>query len=187
VSVDHQAQAARLARCGGTLVLCALLASLASCGVKPKAPFTDKPGSGTVENPFVPASMTIHPLTRLDTDSNNKLWIYCHIEFKDSWGDSVKAVGALQVQLYRPTGGRAAGPGKQELVWNVDLTDLQKNAGLYDPATRTYRLPLENPPSWLRDPAPESDLPKARLRAVFTTSGPRGEVRTLEDEFPLSG
>lgn len=163
-----------------------LTPALSGCGQRPST-FKDFPGSGPVINPFVPAIMTIHPLTRVDKDPSGKMWIYCHIEFKDSWGDTVKAAGTLQVQLYRPTGLRAAGPGKQELVWNVDLSDMEKNASLYDPATRTYRLPLENPPAWLAQPTAEAGLPKARLKAIFTTSGARSGTRVLEDEFALGG
>lgn len=134
-------------------------------------------------NPFVPAQLIIHPLTRLDNDSTGKLWLYCHVEFRDAWGDTIKAVGKLQIQLYKPVGGRASGLGSQELVWNVDLGDLEQNASLYDPATRTYRLPLENPPAWTARAG--RDGARARLRAVLVTPGPRGERRTLESEFAL--
>jgi hypothetical protein len=185
--VKHGAARKSIGKSISLLAVCLCAANLTACRLKPDDPFKDRPGTGgPVENPFVPASMTIHALTRIDTDPAGKLWIYCHIEFKDAWGDNVKAAGQLQVQLYRPAGPRAAGPGRQEVVWTVDLLDLKKNASFYDPATRTYRLPLENPPEWLRGPAPEADLPKARLKAIFTTSGPRGEIRTLEDEFALA-
>lgn len=171
-----------------TLSLCAFGAILAlpACRMRPPDPFKDRPGTGPVDNPFVAASMTIHPLTRIDTDAAGKLWIYCHIEFKDAWGDTVKSAGTLQVQLYRPVSSRVAGPGRQETVWNVDLTDLKKNASFYDPATRTYRLPFENPPEWLRGPPAEKDLPRATLKAVYTSSGPGGEIREMQDEFSLS-
>jgi hypothetical protein len=149
--------------------------------MRPPEPFHDTPGSGPITNPFVPASMVIHPLTRLDSDASGKRWLYCHLEFRDSWGDSAKAAGKLELQLYRPSGTR--GLGRQELVWSVDLADLEQNASLYDPATRTYRLPLESPPAWLSQPTAEG--PRAHLRAVFTTGGPREGERKLEAEFPL--
>jgi hypothetical protein len=151
------------------------------CGVPPPKPFRDIPGEGPITNPFVPASMIIHPLTRLDTDASGKRWLYCHIEFRDSWGDPVKATGKLDVELYRPSGTR--GLGRQETVWTIDMADLDQNASLYDPATRTYRLPLENPPAWLSQPTPEG--PRARLRAVLVTGGAREGERILEAEFPL--
>lgn len=162
-----------------------LIALCAGCTTRPPPVFRDTPGSGPITNPFVPAVMSIHPLTRVDIDSSGRRWLYCHIEFKDSWGDTIKAVGALTLELYRPTGPRATGLGRQELVWKVDLSDLEQNASLYDPATRTYRLPLENPPPWLTDAPPGPDLPQARLRAVCITGGAREGTRTLEDEFPL--
>lgn len=158
---------------------------LAGCGTRPPPAFRDVPGQGPITNPFVPASMIIHPLTRLDVDASGRLWLYCHVEFKDSWGDNVKSTGALAIELYRATGPRASGLGKQELVWNVDLSDLERNASLYDAATRTYRLPLENPPRWLLEPAAAADLPQGRLRVQCTTGGAREGTRTLEDEYPL--
>lgn len=160
---------------------------VSSCAQKTRGP-VDFFGKGPVVNPFIPALMTIHPLTRVDKDPAGKMWIYCHIEFKDSWGDTVKAAGTLEVQLIRPTGVRGSGQGVQEMVWKVDLSDLEKNASLYDPATRTYRLPLENPPGWLAQPGNELDGPKARIKAVFTTPGAKNDtVRKLEDEFALGG
>lgn len=161
------------------------LAVAGSCGNRPPPAFRDVPGSGPITNPFIPASMIIHPLTRLDEDAAGRLWLYCHIEFKDSWGDNVKSTGMLDLELYRPSGPRSAGMGRQELVWRVDLTDLERNASLYDPATRTYRLPLENPPRWLLEPPLAPDLPLARLRAVLVTGGAREGTRELEDEFTL--
>lgn len=162
------------------LTVC-VLAGAQGCGSHTRVDFRDTPGSGPVTNPFVPASMVIHPLTRVDADAKSRQWLFCHVEFKDSWGDTVKAVGKLTVELYRPTGPRSAGLGRQELVWTVDMSDLERNASLYDPATRTYRLPLENPPTWLTDRTP--DQPRGRLRAVFVTGGAREGTRTLEAEF----
>jgi hypothetical protein len=160
-------------------LICAVTA--AGCALRPPPAFRDAPGSGPITNPFVPASMIVHPLTRLDTDAAGKRWLYCHLEFRDSWGDTVKAAGKLDLQLYRSSGAR--GMGRQELVWTVDLADLEQNSSLYDPATRTYRLPLEGPPAWLGEKSPEG--PRGRLRAIFSTGGPREGMRTLEAEFPL--
>lgn len=160
-------------------------AVLAACQMRPPPAFRDTPGSGPITNPFVPASMVIHPLTRVDIDASGRLWLYCHVEFRDSWGDTVKAAGQLTIELYKPSGPRAGGLGRQELVWKIDISDLERNASLYDPATRTYRLPLENPPRWLVEAPVSPDLPQGRLRAEFTTGGAREGVRTLEGEFAL--
>lgn len=165
------------------------------CAVRPKSPLAHQSaGPGGVQNPFAVASMHIHPLTRLDHDTAGALILVCHLEFKDAWDDTCKGVGKLSVQLYRPSGGRASGLGSQELAWDVDLGSLDTNAALYDPATRTYRIPLDGVPGWVaagsgpgaaNQPNQDRDLPRARLRAVFTTPGPRGEERVLEDEYPI--
>jgi len=167
----------------------ALLVALgAGCAARPRPPIAGHAERSGILNPFGPAAMAIHPLTRVDRDAQGRLWIICHIELRDAWGDTCKSTGQLQVQLYRPVGGRASGLGSQELIWNVDLSDLDRNASLYDPATRTYRLPLEDAPAWLATGGDRPrDLPIARLRAVLVTTGPRGEERVLESEFALEG
>ncbi len=145
--------------------------------------------AGSIVTPFAPASLQIHPLTRVDLDSKGHVWIICHIEMRDAWGDTCKGTGKLQVQLYRPAGGRAGGIGIQDLTWDIDLSDLDRNASLYDPATRTYRLQLQDPPSWVAeslDPKGQ-DTPRVRLRAILATHGPKGEDRLLQDEFTIGG
>jgi len=177
-----------------SLALLAAVAVNASCAIPPRPPLQGAHAARSgVVNPFGPAALSIHPLTRVDRDSKGRLWIICHIELRDAWGDTCKGAGKLQVQLYRPIGGRASGLGTQELAWDVDLSDLDKNASFYDPATRTYRLPLEDAPTWLAPPAPGPDEPRAkqspiaRLRAILITTGPRDEERILQDEFTLGG
>lgn len=158
----------------------------AGCALRPKGPMQGQlAGPGAIANPFAAASLHIHPLTRLDRDEAGRVWIICHIELKDAWGDTTKGIGMLQVQLYRPSGGRASGLGIQETAWDVNLSDLDTNVALYDPATRTYRLPLEGAPEWLSADDEDRDLPRARLRAILTTFGPRGEEVVLEDEFAM--
>jgi hypothetical protein len=168
----------------------ALLTALAipACGVRPGSPFGGvRIDPAALTNPFAPTSMQIHPLTRIDRDSAGLLWIICHIELRDAWNDPVKGAGQVQLQLYRPAG-RLSGTGVQELTWDVDLTDLERKAALYDAATRTYRFPLREAPQWLAD-APDTTLlgPAGRglLRAVFTTAGPQGEALELQHEFVL--
>jgi hypothetical protein len=170
----------------GVAGLVAAAACAGGCALKPKPALSGSAATG-VKNPFGPATLSIHPLTRVDRDEAGRLWIICHIELRDVWGDSCKGAGKLQVQLYKPTGGRAGGPGIQELTWDVDLSDLKLNASLYDPATRTYRLPLEDPPAWLVASTTDrkSDLPIARLKAVLVTTGVKGDEKILTDEFAL--
>jgi hypothetical protein len=173
----------RCARVLAAAALALLAGPWPGCAIRPKSPLAHQSaGPGGVQNPFAVASMHIHPLTRLDRDTAGAPILICHLEFKDTWDDTCKGVGKLSIQLYRPTGGRASGLGSQELAWDVDLSSLDTNAALYDPATRTYRIPLDGAAS---PSSQERDLPKARLRAVFTTPGPHGEERVLEDEYPI--
>lgn len=162
-----------------------MISWLSGCGVRPLSPYSGlRVDPAALTNPFSPVSMEIHPLTRIDRDAAGDLWIICHIEMRDVWGDPVKGVGQLQIQLYRPIGARLSGHGVQELTWDVDLSDLERNAAHYDGATRTYRLPLREPPSWLAE-ATESQAARALLRAVLTTAGSQGEALVLEHEFAL--
>lgn len=166
----------------------ALTLAMCGCASRPKPALAGQhAGESGVINPFAPVSMQIHPLTRVDRGAKDKLWIIVYIELKDSWGDTTKGTGRLQIQLYRPSGARAAGIGSQELTWDVDLSDLDRNASLYDPATRTYRLPLEEPPAWVGqslDPATR-DQARVRLRAVLTTTGPDGKPLVLQSEYTI--
>lgn len=167
-------------------LLSALLALLPACATRPHPELTGS--SQGLASPFAPAALSIHPLTRVDRNDKGQLLIICHVELRDAWGDTCKGVGKLSVQLYRPVGGRASGRGTLELSWDVDLTDLDRNKDLFDQATRTYRLELRDAPAWLAEPHDKkSDLPLGRLRAVLVSTGPRGEERVLQDEFPLGG
>ena len=156
--------------------------------MRPKPPMAGGHAAPAVPNPFAPASLRIHPLTRVDRDNAGAAWIYCHLELRDAWGDTCKGVGALQLQLYRPVGGRASGLGTQELAWDIDLSDLDKNASFFDPATRTYRFPLQNAPAWVLDVLdPTKRDARVRLRAVLTTTDPQGQPRFLQDEYTIGG
>ncbi len=163
------------------LLTCSLLL-LAGCAFRPSQSL-DGPGGPETETPypFAPASIEIHPLTRLTEDTSHRPLIVCHVECRDAWGDTCKAFGDLQVLLYRGTPGDPL--GVQELRWDVDLTDLDRNAALFDPATRTYRLPLQDVPEWAgTGSAPGGRL---RLRALLNTVDARGRPTSIEDEFVL--
>jgi hypothetical protein len=153
---------------------------LTGCAIEPSSPFKGALAAGGVDRPFAPVVMQVHPLTRLARDGAGKPLVIAHIELRDSWGDTCKGTGKLSVQLYR--GERAGGPGVQELRWDINLNDLDLNAQLYDPATRTYRLSLEGLTDRLANP---DDRTRLRLRALFQTWGPKGDERTLQDEFVL--
>jgi hypothetical protein len=165
------------------LLTCSLAAiALSACAFRPGQSL-DSPGGPETDTPypFAPASIEIHPLTRLTQDTSQRPLIICHVECRDAWGDTSKAFGALRVLLYRGTPGDPL--GVQELRWDVDLTDLDRNAALFDPATRTYRLPLQDVPEWAGiGSAPGGRL---RLRAVLDTVDARGRPTSIEDEFVL--
>jgi hypothetical protein len=171
------------------LSLCAALGSCAlaesGCAIHPRDPVQVGPGGAeSLGNPFAPASIRVHPLTHAERDSAGKVWIICHVELKDAWGDTTKGVGQLQVQLYRPSGSPGSGIGTQELKWDTNLSDLKNNAALYDGPTRTYRLPLENAPEWIMGEEGK-EKPRVRLRAVLGTRGPAGEKRVLQDDYVM--
>ncbi len=143
-------------------------------------------------HPFDPASMRIHPLTHMQraedvaagSQSEGKAAtaprINCFVEFKDRWGDTCKALGTLEVQLYRPS--NEPGQERQDAKWDADLTDLQKNADWFDPVTRAYRLQLEVP-DWLGDPSKNGQI---KLRVVYTPSSSGVESRKMRDEFVVN-
>ena len=153
--------------------------------VEPAAPSNDlRKGY----NAFAPESLRVFPLTHLGRDEHGEAAIICHIELRDRWGDSVKALGPLQVQLYRPEGGVDATSAVQILIWDVALEDERENAASYDPATQTYRVVLVGLPEWIADRVDaEPSEPRVRLelRAVLQTLGANGEERVLRDGMVL--
>jgi hypothetical protein len=170
------------------IALATLCLFLGSCAPAPVTPGWG--GDGTVAGgpyPFAPVSMRIFPLTRLDADSAGKPMIICHIEFRDAWGDSAKAVGRLEVSMsgsVTPQGG-----SRQDLpplAWNIDLADLDRNAKLYDRATRTYRIQLVDLPANLGAvPVPGEDASGWRINLRATLSSTADGPPTLQDEYTL--
>lgn len=130
---------------------------------------------------FDPAAMRIYPLTHVEKGAaSGPTQIICHVEFTDRWFDTVKALGTLQILLYRPGGGLNPGVDVQQATWDMNLMDLSKNAEWFDPVTRTYRVQLELP-AW----AEAESGSQIRLRAIFTPAGARGLEGALHDEFAL--
>lgn len=139
-------------------------------------------------NAFAPHAVRVFPLTRLGRDDEGQPAIVCHVELRDRWGDPVKALGHLQVQLYRPMGGVDARAATQILKWDVALENERVNAQSYDPATQTYRLVLVGLPDWIGarlDAPPDAAPVRLEVRAVFQTLGPAGEERVLRDGMVL--
>jgi len=156
-------------------------------------------GPGALEalaspGPFAPASVRVYPLTNVERTGESAR-IVLHLELRDAWGDTVKGVGRLLVRLYRSTAvpGAAGGIGeearrRQELVWEVDLTDLELNASLYDPSTRTYRVVLGELPEWASAlAAGEAAGLSVTLVAVWIGRDAGGAVVNLRDVYRLGG
>lgn len=154
-------------------------------------PLTPRVDARPGYNAFAPHSLRVFPLTRLGRDESGAAAIVCHVELRDRWGDPVKALGQMQVQLYRPTEGIDGSASTQILKWDVALDDERINAQSYDPATRTYRLVLVGLPDWIAervDPPAEGESRagvRLEVRAVFQTLGPNGEERVLRDGMVL--
>lgn len=144
-----QARCDRTLRVPRAVSVVALTASLAGCGA-PGAP-SAAPGSATRtpagECPFEPVVVRVHPLTHVDARSPgvaaDKCLLVLHLELRDRFGDAVKGVGDLKVELYKPGPGTSPGMEAQALVWEVSaFAQAETNSARFDPATRTYRLPL---------------------------------------------
>lgn len=131
------------------------------------------PNTAWSSGPFAPTRLVLHPLTHYEgPDGGRGAIIVCHLEFQDRWGDTVKGAGKLTVELYRPLGGPGQ-PARQELSWEVDLADLEINAAMYDPVTRTYRVQLGGLPGWVGDELAGEDASGlgVLLRARFSEIG----------------
>lgn len=143
---------------------------------------------------FAPATMRIHPLTHIEKGPQTgpaagQATVVLHVELKDRFGDSVKGLGSLRLELFKPGAGVSPGIESQALTWDVnDLGEPEGNSRRFDQSTRTYRIPLVAPAwvaEWGGKDASGATQGWLKLRAVFTTS--EGPVRYLEDEFVLAG
>ncbi len=134
-----------------------------------------------VPGPFAPKAMRVHPLTHTEVDKQGETRIVLHVELKDSWGDTVKGVGKLQVQL-RSTGAKGAG---DRMRWDVDLRTLDANVSYFDSATRTYRVVLGGLPAWLDTAIRDGEGSRGRIRVLFRTVLADKETVVLQDEYVL--
>lgn len=171
-------------------VLCSL--ALVACSTAPDAGLPVVTASSPL--PFAPVRIQVHPLTHLDVDPGGAVRLVCHVELKDRWGDTTKARGLLRLELYRPVEAAQPDLQTQELTWELDLRDLELNAALFDPATRSYRLQLGGLPVWAQSMARrriQAAEPGARdrllIRAVFETQGPDARPTVLRDELQIEG
>lgn len=174
-------------------LLCAVLA--AGC----RAPGSAAGLRGTVNTggwPFVPSAVRVYPLTHLEAarEGKGEARIIAHLDFRDAWGDSTKAVGPLSLLVYGPENGLEGGENVQLRRYDVDLSDLRRNAELFDPATRTYRVPLGGLPEWMGQLASRAAAGDGRalgevrvtLRAELTSPRADGSEAVLKDEYVLT-
>lgn len=154
------------------------LVSLGGCARSGSMPREAMPPTGRLTGgAFAPASMRIYPLTHIERTGEGEARLVLHLELRDAWGDTVKGIGLLQVQLLR--GGDLGGGGRDERMWEVDMRDPEINAQYYDPATRTYRVQLRDLPAWVEAQSAGAGV---RVLAVLRTPAPDGSERFLRDE-----
>lgn len=174
-----------VSRCAIALALILLSALPVSCGLHSKgqggAGEAARTASIEVACPFAPVALVVHPLTRVvkgPQDAAARLEVY--IELRDRFGDEVKGLGDLAVELLED-GGPIAGVGQQRqlALWRFDLNDLEANDRAYDPITRTYRIDLANAPEGAAS-APNGAGGRVLIRATLTVPAGKqlvGELR----------
>jgi hypothetical protein len=158
-------------------------------GADDRAPLPPQTGSGggpSTDGALRPVSVRIHPLTRFARTDDGQTELVCHVELKDRFQQSVKGLGLLRFELYRPGDGSGQGGGEvQECIWSVDLSDPGTNAAAYDDlVTRTYTVRLGSLPEsiqrWLIEAeAGGQSAGWLTLRAYFSPSEPGGRPQVL--------
>ena len=135
----------------------------------------------------MPEKIVLHPLTRIGTDPNGKPALVVHLEMRDRFGQSIKALGRLRVELYKPVSDGSGGVQAQDVVWNVDLSNPERNALLYDDlVTRTYTVTLGDLPEWLLGWAAATEKGVApTVKATFVCGDGKGGQKTLTDTLRL--
>lgn len=129
---------------------------------------------------FAPTRMRIHPLSHADAPRDIGPRIVLHLEFEDRFGHFVKAAGDLKITLLEP--GRR-GPEAVSRLWEAPFADLDRNAGLFDPTTRTYRIELGGLPSWAESYARgESEADGLELSVQYEGLDASGDAFVLKTQ-----
>lgn len=177
---------------GLVIVMLALVAGCSSAG---RGGWGDRPMPAT-PHPFDPVSLRIHGLTHIDPTGPkvepDQSLLVLHFELKDRYGDTVKGLGPLKIELYKPGAGVAPGIETQALSWALpDFADPDANAARFDTATNTYRIPLiagRWADQWL-DPANDAVRERApawlKVRATLSSKDADGLPVLLADEFVI--
>jgi hypothetical protein len=188
----------------GRASLCAVgvlgLACAWGCVVDPRAGGGDGGGASVAaggegeaggEEAFAPARLRVHPLTHVEPpmDGGAGSILVLHVELRDRFGDNVKGLGMLRVELLGPDAGTSATLTRTRVEWDVaDMGDPEMNSRRFDGATRTYRVPLEAPAwvaQWARDRATARGGGSLRVRATLITGLADGRRRVLTHEMEL--
>ncbi|RMD63382.1 MAG: hypothetical protein D6824_05385 [Planctomycetota bacterium] len=123
-------------------------------------------------DPFAPVELRIHPLTAV----NDRRELLAHIELLDRYGDTVKGLGTLTLELaVQAPGFSTDARPRHTQRWEVDLRDPAASSRRFDRVTRTYRFRLQGAPRW------DTARQRALLTAVFTTL----DGHTLRATSPL--
>lgn len=97
---------------------------------------------------LAPASLRVHPLTRLEPGGRGGWRVVVHLELLDQHGHSGKWLGRAEVGLEPVRGGGDA--DRRTRVVTLDWSDAEANAAAFDWISRTYRVALDDLPSWAR-------------------------------------
>lgn len=89
---------------------------------------------------FAPVSMRIYPSTRFVIDRNI---LEAQIEFFDQMKDSIKAIGSLRLELFKPGRTGADSVGRLMYTWDVSILTLKEQQSHYSTITKTYSFQLK--------------------------------------------
>ncbi len=143
-------------------------------------------GDGTMNWPFVPVAMRVHPFTSIEYKSTHHAVVLdARLELLDRVGDMTKGVGDLRCELYRVQARASSVQVEDEMlyVWHVEMLTLAQNRRYYDPITRTYSFQLKldqvpPPGTAVRLYAQFTDPAGRRLEATanLTITAPDGQA-----------
>ena len=127
-----------------------------------------------LNGPFGPDDMRVHPLTHAEiVDGRPRLVV--HMEINDAWGDSVKGLGTVGIELSRI----GAGVGEDQTRWDIDIGGVERNVSYFDGVTRTYRFVLTGVPSWFGREG------RGRLTLTFNWARADGSVDSRSDSYEI--
>jgi hypothetical protein len=136
--MGHGEYAARVGRSTALILVCTAAACLPGCQPASRSGSVGPAASAEISAsdwPFVPATIRVHPLSRITNDAAGRRRVELRIECRDAEGDSVRTIGLATIRLGDTNAIEEA----------LDLNDLRVNQETWDRVTRTYRQTLEVP------------------------------------------